>query len=128
MKNKKIIYNKFKKYKNIKIFHEPKNILNLLTGTKIFISSSGISMFESAFLKIPTLLFKMNNNQNLSDVDYEKIGHYFNLDKKDLKSPNKIFNLATLMIKNRSQLKKMMSKSIINTVSIKKNFQKYLKF
>ena len=110
MKNKKIIYNKFKKYKNIKIFYEPKNILNLLNGTKLFISSSGISMFESAFLKIPTLLFKMNNNQNLSDIDYEKIGHYFNLDKKDLKSPNKISNLATLMIKNRSQLKKVMSK------------------
>ncbi len=127
-KNYKIIYYKFKSYKNIRIFHQPKNILNFLTGTKIFLSSAGISMFESSFLKIPTLLFKMNNNQNLSDFDYEKLGHYFSLEKKDLKSTAKIANLACLMLKNRDQIKKMMSKSIINIKNIKKNYQKYLKF
>ena len=26
---------------------------------------------------------KMNDNQNLSDYDYEKLGHYFSLEKKD---------------------------------------------
>ena len=84
-------------------------------------------MFESSFLKIPTLLFKMNNNQNLLDFDYEKLGHYFSLEKKDLKSTAKIANLACLMLKNRDQIKKMMSKSIINIKNIKKNYQKYLK-
>ena len=48
--------------------------------------------------------------------------------KQDLKSLDKIFNLAGLMLKNRVQIKKMMSKSIINTKNIKKNFKKYLKF
>ena len=85
-------------------------------------------MFESSFLKIPTLLFKMNDNQNLSDFDYENLGHYFTLEKQDLKSLDKIVNLTGLMLKNRVQIKKMMSKSIINTKNIKKNFQKYLKF
>ena len=127
-KNYKIIYSKFKSFKNIRIFHQPKNILNFLIGTKIFISSAGISMFESSFLKIPTLLFKMNDNQNLSDFDYENLGHYFTLEKQDLKSLDKIVNLTGLMLKNRVQIKKMMSKSIINTKNIKKNFQKYLKF
>ena len=42
-------------------------------------------MFESSFLKIPTLLFKINNNQNLSDFDYEKLGHYFFFRKKRFK-------------------------------------------
>ena len=32
------------------------------------------------------------------------------------------------MLKNRDQIKKMMSKSIINIKNIKKNYQKYLKF
>jgi len=85
-------------------------------------------MFESAFLKIPTLLFKMNDNQNLSDLDYENLGHYFTLEKKDLKFSDKIVNLASLMLKNRPQIKKEMSKSIIKTTNIKKNFQKHLKF
>ena len=45
-----------------------------------------------------------------------------------LKSTAKIANLACLMLKNRNQIKKMMSKSIINIKNIKKNYQKYLKF
>ena len=126
-KNYKIIYKKFKSFKNIKIFYQPENILNFLAGTKIFISSAGISMFESSYLKVPTLLFKMNENQNLSDIDYENLGHFFSLEKSDLKFSDKITNLVCLMLKNRDQIKKMMSKSIINTKNIKKNFQKYLK-
>ena len=84
-------------------------------------------MFESSYLKVPTLLFKMNENQNLSDIDYENLGHFFSLEKSDLKFTDKITNLVCLMLKNRDQIKKMMSKSIINTKNIKKNFQKYLK-
>ena len=118
----------FKKYKNIKILHHPKNILNTLTGTKVFISSAGVSMFESSFLKIPTLLFKMNNNQALSDFDYEKLGHYFSLEKKDLNYSDKIANLIILMLKNRIQIKRMMSKSSLNINNIKKNYQKVSKF
>ena len=127
-KNYKKIYQKFNRYKNIKILHQPKNILNAIKGTKIFISSAGVSIFESSFLKVPTLLFKMNNNQNLIDSDYEKLGHYFLLKKKDLNYSDKIVNLAILMMKNRNQIKKMMSKSIINIKDIKKNYQKYFSF
>lgn len=127
-KNYKTICQKFKKYRNIKIFYQPQNILNILINTKIFISTAGVSMFESSFLKIPTLLFKMNENQKLSDFDYEKLGHYFSLEKKDLKNSDKIVNLVYLMLKNREQIKKIMNRSVINIKNIKKNFQKYLKF
>ena len=126
--NYRSIYLKFNKYKNIKIINHPNNILKFLNGTKIFISSAGISMFESSFLKVPTLLFKMNNNQNLSEFDYENLGHYFSLEKKDLKQSDKIVNLIYLMLKNRSQIKKMMFASRINTNYIKKNYQRNLKF
>jgi|TARA_B110000037_G_scaffold220356_1_gene287980 spore coat polysaccharide biosynthesis predicted glycosyltransferase SpsG len=127
-KNYKAVCFKFKKYKNIKILYQPKNILSTLIGTKVFISSAGVSTFESSFLKIPTLLFKMNDNQNLSDFDYEKLGHYFSLEKKDLNYSDKIVNLIILMLKNRIQIKKMMSKSTLNIKSIKKNYQKFMKF
>ena len=126
-KNYQIINRKFKKYKNIKIFYKQKNILKFLIGTKIFLSSAGISMFESSFLKVPTLLFKMNDNQNLSDYDYEKLGHYFSLEKKDLKNSNKIVSLVYLMYKNRERIKKMMHSSSINIKKIKKNYKKHFK-
>ena len=70
----------------------------------------------------------MNDNQNLSDFDYEKLGHYFSLEKKDLNYSDKIVNLIILMLKNRIQIKKMMSKSTLNIKSIKKNYQKFMKF
>ena len=125
-KNYRDVYKKFKKFKNVKIVHQPQNILNILVGAKFFISSAGISMFESSFLKIPTLLFKMNSNQNLIDFDYEKLGHYFSLEKKDLKDTSKIVNLIILMMNNTILIKKMVFKSSINIKKIKKNFQKYL--
>lgn len=125
-KNYREVYKKFKKFKNVKIVHQPQNILNILVGAKFFISSAGISMFESSFLKIPTLLFKMNSNQNLIDFDYEKLGHYFSLEKKDLKDTSKIVNLIILMMNNTILIKKMVFKSSINIKKIKKNFQKYL--
>ena len=127
-KNYKIVYEKFKKYKNIKILHQPQNILNILVGTKIFISSAGVSIFESSFLKVPTLLFKMNNNQNLTDVDYEQLGHYFNLEKKDLNFSDQTVNLIYLMMKNRIQIARLMSKSNIIIKKIKKNYQEYFNF
>ena len=127
-KNYEAVYFTFKKYKNIKILHKPKNILSTLKGTKVFISSAGVSTFESSFLKIPTLLFKMNNNQNLSDFDYEKLGHYFSLEKKDLNFSDKVVNLIFLMLKNRIQIKRMMSKTSLNIKSIKENYQELMKF
>ena len=126
-KNHKTVCQKFKQQKNVKIIHQPESILNALIGTKVFISSSGVSVFESSFLKIPSLLFKMNINQNLLDSDYEQLGHYFNLKKNDLNSYDKIANLAILMMKNKIQIQRMMSKTIINKKTIKNNYQKILK-
>ena len=43
-----------------------------------------ISMFGSSFLRTPSLLVKMNDKQNLPDLFYEKLGHYFLLQSKIL--------------------------------------------
>ena len=127
VKNYKLICQKFNIYKNINIIYKPKNILNIVKGTKVFISSAGVSMFESSFLKIPTLLFKMNKNQTLDDKDCEKLGHYFSLEKKDLNFVDKIANLISLMLKNNDKIKKMMFNSSLNIKTIKKKYQKHLK-
>tara|TARA_B100001123_G_scaffold445342_1_gene596653 strand:- start:1649 stop:2656 length:1008 start_codon:yes stop_codon:yes gene_type:complete len=127
-KNFKILKSKFKKKENIKLLYNPENILNILSGTKVFISSAGISMFESSHLKIPTLLFKMNKNQNLSEFGYENLGHYFCLEKKDLKNVEKIAKLIKLMRENSNYIIEMMSKKGLNIDRIKNNYKKYLKF
>tara|TARA_B110000014_G_C19852937_1_gene441933 strand:- start:61 stop:675 length:615 start_codon:yes stop_codon:yes gene_type:complete len=126
-KNYKKVFKKFKNNKNILISHQPKNILKYLIGTKIFVSSAGISIFESSYLRLPTLLFKMNDNQNLSDIDYEKLGHYLSLEKIELKKIGKVVNLIYLMIKNADQIKNMMSFSHIKLRKIKENYIKNLK-
>lgn len=119
---------KFKKFKNVKIVSNPKNILNFLNGTKLFISSAGISMFESSYLRIPTLLFKMVKNQSLNDHDYEKLGHYFVLEKKDLKYSGKIVTLLKLMINNRTQIIDLMREKVPNIKKISNNYKHNLKF
>ena len=126
-KNYRTVFKKFKNNKNIHISHQPKNILKYLIGTKIFVSSAGISIFESSYLRLPTLLFKMNDNQNLSDIDYEKLGHYLSLEKIDLKKIDKIVNLINLMLKNVDQIKNMMSFLHIKLRKVKENYIKNLK-
>lgn len=122
VKNYNTVIKKFKNYKNIEIIYKENNILKFLKGTKLFISSAGISMFESSFLKTPSLLFKMNNNQTLSDISYEKIGHFFTLEKRDLSKKNKIAKLILLMKNNSKKIKKMMNNVRINPKQIAFNY------
>ena len=124
-KNFTTLKKKFMSYKTIFICDKPTNIIDYLKDTRVFISSAGTSMFESSFLKIPTLLFKMNSNQNLSNLDYENIGHYFSLERKDLKSVHKIARLIFLMFQNEEKIKKLMNSSKINLFRIKKNYKNF---
>ena len=126
-KNHRKVIKRFNSIKNIKIISKSSNILNYLRGTKLFVSSAGVSAFESSALKLPTLLFQMNFNQNLQDFDYEKLGHYFMLKKNDLIQTGKIVNLVLLMMKEISTIKNMMVNNSIKIENIKKNFRKYFK-
>ena len=63
----------------------------------------------------------------LSDIDYEKLGHYFSLEKKEIKKTDKIVNLINSMLKNLGQIKNMMSSSNIKVKNIKENYIKNLK-
>ena len=120
--------NEYKNSKRLKILIQPNNILPYIKSTKLFISPAGISMFESSFLKTPSLLFRMNSNQNLNDSEYEKLGHYFILDKFDLRFTKKISELILNLYKNINDLKKLFNGSSINLKNIKKNYVRELLF
>jgi len=126
-KNFTSILRRFKNFRNIHFSKKQDNILKYLIGTKLFISSAGISMFESSNLKLPTLLFKMNANQNLADIEYEKLGHFFSLDRSDLKKTAKIVQLINLMFNNIFKIKKMMLNSCLKLKKVKKNYKIHLK-
>ena len=51
----------------------PKIQINVIKKSKIFIASSGTAVFESAYLKTPTILFKMSKNQDTDIFSLEKI-------------------------------------------------------
>ena len=127
-KNYNAVFKKFGKFVNIKIVFQPQNILNFLSRTKVFISTAGVSMFESSFLKIPTLVIKIFPDQSLQDSDYEKLGHYITLEKKYLKSQDKVTLLLKLMINNRRLLKNLMVRSALNLETIGRNFRRNIKF
>ena len=124
--NIKKYVNEYKNSKRLKILIKPNNILPYIKSTKLFISPAGISMFESSFLKVPSLLFRMNNNQNLDVSEYEKLGHYFILEKFDLRFTKKISELIINLYKNKNDLKKLFNNSSINLKYIKKNFVREL--
>ena len=84
-------------------------------------------MFEASFLRLPSLLFRMNKNQNLTDAEYESLGHFYSLEKKDIKSTSKITKLIISMFENINEIKKLMFKQSLNPTTIRKNFKKSIK-
>ena len=99
--NKNLIIKLSKKYDFIEFVDDSINLYHLIKKSKIFIGSSGTAIFESAFLKTPTILFKMSKNQNTNIFSLEKIGHFFFLDLSHLNLTKKFSKLILLLIKNK---------------------------
>lgn len=127
-KNFKIIKKLFSKNKFIEVVSQPENIISYIKNTKLFISTASTAMYESSLAKTPTLLFKMYDNQNLlNDKSFEQLGHYFTLNKQDIKCTDKIVNIINLMLDNNKDIIKLMNKTSINLKKIKNNYIKNLK-
>ena len=120
--NYKNVLKQFGKHKNISIKKKKNNILDVVNNSRILVCSAGIITYESAFLKIPTLLIRMNENQNLNTDSFEKLGHYFHLNKTDLQNTNKVCQLILLIIKNNKMITDLMSKSEINLKKINTSY------
>ena len=113
----------FLRNKSVDVINQPKNIISFIKHTKLFISTASTAMFESSLVKTPTLLFKIHHNQNLlSDKSFEQLGHYFILEKKDIKYTNKVVNIIDLMLDNNKDIIKLMRKSSLSLKKIKKNY------
>ena len=57
----------------------------------------------------------MNENQNVNLSSLEEIGHYFVLEKKEIKNYEKLSNLILLCLNNQKKIKFNMKKNNILT-------------
>ncbi len=106
-KNKKKLLKLKNKYRKIKILKPSSNLSSKFKNFDLFIGSAGISLFETAIYKIPSIIFVINDNQKVDVSSLEKLGHYFVLKKKDLKQVSKISDIIVLFYKNKLRIKKL---------------------
>jgi len=114
-KNTKHIRLKYKKIKNIKIIDNNDDFYKTIITTNLLIGSCGLISFETARINLPSILFVMNKNQKINKNTLEEIGHYFVLDKKDIKSSKKVCSLILLCLKNYKRIRKIMKQSKFST-------------
>jgi len=112
-KNTNAIITKFKKNKNINIIRNNKNFYKTLLSTHLLIGSCGLISFETAKINLPSILIIMNQNQSVDLNSLEQIGHYFVLEKKEIKNNEKLSNLILLCLNNRKKIELNMKKNNI---------------
>lgn len=109
-KNTKYLLNFQKKNKRkVKLIYAQKKLSSKLNNFDFFIGSAGITIFETALYKIPSLLFITADNQKVDLEALEKLGHYFLLDKEDLKETNKIVRMIIIFYRNMHRLKNLIN-------------------
>ena len=112
-KNTNSVISKFKKHKNINIVKNNKNFYKTLLTTGLLVGSCGLISFEAAKINLPSILIIMNQNQSIDLNSLKEIGHYFILEKKDIKNYEKLSNLILLCLDNRKKIKFNMKKNNI---------------
>ena len=108
--NKNLIEKLSNKYKCVEAVSGYNNLYYIIKNTKIFIGTSGTTIFETAYLKTPTVLFKMSENQKTDIFSLEKIGHYFFLNSRDLNLTDKFIKFILLIFKNYPRFKSFIKK------------------
>jgi UDP-2,4-diacetamido-2,4,6-trideoxy-beta-L-altropyranose hydrolase len=95
---------KFKKYKNIKIVNFEKNFEKIIKNTTLFIGSCGSTYINRIYYNIPSIVFKLSQNQEIfcNFIKNNKLGVYLGSEQKF----NKEVFLKTFnnLIKNKKKL------------------------
>jgi len=110
-KNTNFVISKYKKKRNIKIINKNEDFYKTLINTNLLVGSCGLISFEAAKIKLPSILFVMNENQKINKNTLEEIGHYFILDKKDIKNSKKVAALIMICFQNYKRIKRIMNQS-----------------
>ena len=105
-KNYKSLITLQKKIKSkLNLIYSPNNFSKLLKNFDLYIGSAGVSMFETSLYKIPSILFKTSFDQEVDISCLEKIGHYFLMEKNDLRRTKKICKIINIFFEKKKRIK-----------------------
>jgi len=108
------IKNISKKNDIIKVLNPSLDLNRVLSSLDLLVSTAGTIIYESAYHKIPTLIFEVSKNQDNKIKFMEMIGHYFVLSANDLTYSKKISDLIYLMYEKNDKIKKLQNTKKIN--------------
>lgn len=100
-------------HKNLILIKNQNDISTILSKTDLFIGSSGNLIYELSYLKIPSIFFPVAINQKNYYKDLENLGHFFNINQRDLKYTVKFSLFIKLIINNYERIKKLNLNSLI---------------
>lgn len=108
--NNKDMIESFNKYKNIEILHKPSDtkLIEAMACSSLAISTASMSVYELAFLRIPTLVIAVAKNQELGIsqlIKYNIVSDYVSIKNKNWKNEIKekvqyIFNHKDNIVEN----------------------------
>ena len=112
-KNKELIKKISKKNKCVEFYEKGDNLYYIIKKTDIFVGTTGTALFETAFLKTPSILFKISKNQDTDVFSLENLGHFIFLDYKSINNIKKISNLIILLSENYKRLSQLNKNPLI---------------
>ena len=89
-KNKNLIIKLSKNNKNIIPIENFVNLMDIYKKSDLFIGAAGTSVFETAAMKLPSILISIAKNQMTDVLSLEKIGHYFFFKNKEIVNIKKL--------------------------------------
>ena len=133
-KNFRYIENKIKLIKNIKTYFNPSNLNSILLSSNLIISSAGTMMFNSSYLKIPTIIVNIGQFQKNITSDISLLNHHLLLNIKDI-NKNKFLDLIFSIKKNYNKFQDITKffpknldnnaeRKIINKIFTNSNYEK----
>ncbi len=103
-KNYDWLNNLSKNYKNLKIFYNPKNLMDIYNNTILFIGSAGSSLYELNYTNTFGIFFSNAKDQNDSIYNLKNLGHYLKLNKSDLNKIKLLVKLILCLVNNKRHI------------------------
>lgn len=99
-------YYLLKKYcknnKNLRLFLNMKNLENILLNSSLIVCSAGTMMYNTSYLKVPSIIINSSKYQNDNFANLSKLNHNLFLNLTDINKPEFIKLLENLKLKKKS--------------------------
>lgn len=105
---------------NLKFIKRLNSLDNVYKNTNLFISPAGLTMYEAANLKIPSIFYFLTNNQLFNAKYYKYLGQFFILKKNEILNYKLLIEFIKCIKINYPSILKLHKKRTIHFVGYKK--------